>query len=686
VGFDVKIRDDRGNTYPLDPILGDNLLVPLPLGVDIKLLPVGFTWITSATIGMPAQAPIQSLIVNIQKTSPGRYYNWPFPISLDPQSAKWPSIDLDVVRKNDLTGKKFKLSRDITVWLGQPILEESEKVLEEKTQRIRQRVPVFIQNEDYNPRGVPLSYIHYFLYFPSGEIMKLPVDSWSSQVISGVDLKNGIPTKVPPTKTINITHVTEFMDPFKDGPLAVMVEMAGGEYVGGHRFKMLGFLPLQPGRRAEVGGGASGKQEAGTAWTVHNAKMNYGSVIYANGLFVVGGSEGTILTSPDGEKWTIARVRTEGGARDELIGMAYGNGVFVAVDSWGGVLTSTDGKEWSHQQIEDLSAPIGDKVRNSFFRCSPSGITYGNGRFVVVCGLGEIRISSDGKKWEQPDENPWGLARKGLHDVVYANGLFIAVGSDGAIVSSLDGKKWREQTSGARNHLEDVGFGNGVWVAVGSEGTILTSPDGKKWTRQDSGIINNLSGITYGNGLFVAVGSEETILISPDGRSWTKENSGTTKHLHDIVYGNGVFVAVGDGVILTSRLGKVSDTSSREPAAAQKPTMTIKEKLPVKVGDKVVFVVPVAELPSDLQERLKGKAAFVVVDEQGRIPKDKMVIFKALVAWHVARTLLDGPEPGLDVNNAKKWANSFEDRADKLGRILVQQGIADLLTEVPRLI
>jgi hypothetical protein len=681
--FHLNIRDDRGNTYPSGPY---TVVLSVPDirfvvdRMDLALLPVGFTWIASAGVEMPAKAPIHSILVYGGPLKDG--------VSLDPQSAKWPTIDLDVVRENDLTGKKFKLSRDISVWLGQPILEESEKVLEEKTQRIRWRIPVFIQNEDYNPQGVPLSYIHYFLYFPSGEIMFLPVDTWSSEVISGVDLdQRDLPPQVPAAKTIEITHATHFIDPFNEIPAAILVQMSDSKYGVGHRFKMLGFLPLQPGRGAEAGGVASGNREAGTAWRVHNAKMNYHSAIYANGLFVVGGSEGTILTSPDGEEWTIARVRTEGGARDKLIGMAYGNGVFVAVDSWGGVLTSTDGKEWSHQRIEDLSAPIGDKVRDWLFQCSPSGITYGKGVFAVVCGLGQIRISPDGKKWEQPDEKPsWGLLdRKGLRGVAYANGLFIAVGSDGAIVSSLDGKKWREQTSGTRNQLEDVSFGNGVWVAVGSEGTILTSPDGKKWTRQDSGIRNDLSGITYGNGLFVAVGSEGTILISPDGRNWTKQNSGTTKHLHDIAYGNGLFVAVGDGVILTSRLGKVSDTSSREPAAAQKPTTTIKEKLPVKVGDKVVFVVPVAELPSDLQERLKGKASFAVIDEQGKIPKDKMVIFKALVAWHVARNLLDSPESGWDVNNAKNWANSFEDRADKLGRILVQQGIADLLTEAGNL-
>jgi hypothetical protein len=425
VGFDVNIRDDRGNTYPLDPIMG-TLLVPLPLGVDIKLLPVGFTWITSATIGMPAQAPIQSVIVNVRKTSPGRYYDWPFPISLDPRSAKWPTIDLDVVRKNDLTGEKFKLSRDITVWLGQPILEKSEKVLEEKTQRIRWRIPVFIQNEDYNPHAVPLSYIHYFLYFPSGEIMDLPVDPWSSQVISGLDL-------IPPTKTIQITHVTKFTDPFKDGPLVLMVEMAGGEYVGGHRFKMLGFLPLQPGRGAEAGGGLSGKQEAATAWTVHNAKMNYGSVIYANGLFVVGGSEGTILTSPDGEKWT-----KENSATFRYIGgIAYGNNLFVAIGSWGTLITSPDGRKWTEVQSLRL--------------LSPTDVTFGNGRFVVVSGEGSIRTSLDAQKWKSPDYMPLGMTFRSLYGVTYSNGLFVAVGIRGTILTSPDGEKWSEQSSGTEN-------------------------------------------------------------------------------------------------------------------------------------------------------------------------------------------------------------------------------------------
>jgi len=553
-GFDVNIRDDRGNTYPLDPVMG-TLLVPLPLGVDIKLLPVGFTWITSATIGMPAQAPIQSIIVNVNKNAPG-YSNWPFPVLLDPQSAKWPTIDLDVVRENDLTGKKFKLSRDITLWLGQPILEESEKVVEEKTQKIRWRIPVFVHNEDYNPRWVPLEYFRYFLYFGSGEIMPLRINPWVSDRAEDLMI-SGNEWEIPPARTVEGKHITDFMDPPTGEPVAIVVEMSGGS-----NFKMLGFLPLQPGRGAEASGVASGNREAGTAWTVHNAKMNYRSVIYAKGLFVVGGSEGTILTSPDGEEWTKENSAT---FRD-IVGIAYGNNLFVAIGSWGTIITSPDGRQWAGERLGDL--PLPSEILQSLLLLAPNDVTFGNGRFVVVSGEGRIRTSLDAQKWKDPDYMPLGMTFRSLYGVTYSNGLFVAVGINGTILTSPDGEKWDEQSSGTKNSLTDVCFGNGLFVAVGSEGTILTSPDGKTWTRQDSGIRNNLLGITYGNGLFVAVGSEGTILISPDGRSWTKQNSGTTKHLHDVAYGNGLFVAVGDGVILTLRSEKISDKSSSESPTA----------------------------------------------------------------------------------------------------------------------
>jgi hypothetical protein len=460
--------------------------------------------------------------------------------------------------------------------------------------------------------------------------------------------------------------------PFTGKPVAIMVEIKGHS---------LGFLPLQD------------KRESASAWIVTEVGGSYNDITYANGGFVAVGQSGMILTSADGKDWAdrsagLKEALTRNVRKVEDVAckaVAYGSGAFVVLchyDPGSGtrtlILGSPDGNQWSRHWREDHQL---------------NSVAYGNGMFVAVGWYNRILTSPNGKEWrlnEAVIDEYWKVKdHDHFNGVTYGNGLFVAVGGTGYPVvglvrTSVDGKNWTRQTL-SDGYFTDVTYGNGLFVAVGEAGLIVTSTDGRNWSRAISGTRERLTSVSYGDGLFVAGGEWGVILTSSDGKNWNKQTSGTRHNLRGVTYGNGLFVAVGDGVILTSRLGKVSDTSSREPAAAQKPTTTIKERLPVKVGEKVVFVVPVAELPSDLQERLKGKAAFVVVDEQGRILKDKDVIFKALVAHHVARTLLDGPEPGWDVSNAESWAKSFEGRAETLRRILVQQGIADLLTEAGNL-
>jgi Tol biopolymer transport system component len=662
--FLLNIRDDRGNIYPPSPFV-ESLSVPPPGFasplLDLDLLPVGFTWVRSATVGMPAKAPIQSILV--YSTNLGTNLG-PDGVSLDPLSAKWPTIDLEVVRKNDIVGKKFKLSRDITVWFGQPAQQEEGR-------GFRWRIPVFIQNEDYNPRRVPMDYINYFLYFPSGEIIPTPLGvEWISQV----DIGSGIPAMT----TIEVKHVTSFITPFTDEPVAIMVDM--GTYNPREGRRVFGFLPLEGLRRGAAGTTAPREQGSAAAWTLHEfesrAPTSLHDITYGNGLFVAVSSMGVGFISTDGKKWR----QVEFDKRVESI--TYGKGMFVAVGE--AILTSTNGHTWT--TVEQTS-----RWKWQLDVGYLNGVTYGNGLFVGVGSSGTIVTSSDGKNWTKFK------TKADLYDVTYGNGFFVAVGNS-AIVTSVNGKDWTYQPLEKVGRIRGVAYGNGLFVAVGDAGMILTSSDGKNWTqtKQVLGVLGGplndvpqLNDVAYANGLFVAVGNYGTILTSMDGWNWRKQVSGTSGDLKGVTYGNGLFVVVGwstslNPLIMTSSVEKTPATGVREPASGQEAG-TMRERLPVKVGDKVVFVVPVAELPSDLQERLKGKAAIAVVDEQGKIPKDKVVIFKALVAWHVARNLLDSPEPGWDVNNAKKWANSFEDQADKLERILVQQGIADLLTEAGNL-
>jgi hypothetical protein len=168
--FHLNIRDDRGNIYPIDPEVG-RVVVDLSLRlsdigegavpVDLALLPVGFTWIASAVVEMPAKAPIHSISVYGDPLKDG--------VSLHPQSAKWPTIDLDVVRKNDLTGKKLRLSRDLTLWFGPPLGRQ-------QGQTVLYRLPIYVENEDYNAHSLSMSVFKYYLYLETGEVVPLYVD------------------------------------------------------------------------------------------------------------------------------------------------------------------------------------------------------------------------------------------------------------------------------------------------------------------------------------------------------------------------------------------------------------------------------------------------------------------------------------------------------------------------------
>ena len=75
-------------------------------------------------------------------------------------------------------------------------------------------------------------------------------------------------------------------------------------------------------------GGGGSESGVGTTWTLCTSQGNslFG-VTYGNGLFVAVGSDGTILTSPDGVNWTAQA----SGTGSDLNGVTYGNGLFVAV-------------------------------------------------------------------------------------------------------------------------------------------------------------------------------------------------------------------------------------------------------------------------------------------------------------------------------------------------------------------
>lgn len=279
-------------------------------------------------------------------------------------------------------------------------------------------------------------------------------------------------------------------------------------------------------------------------------------ITYGNGKFVATGDcfntnyYDPILTSTDGANW---EEQVSGVKGNSLSAVTFGNDKFVAVGMGGLILTSPDGETWT--------------VRNQ----SKSGenslmtVVYGNGTFVAAGVDGTIWTSPDGESWTK---NPESLSYANICEIIYANGTFVMVGEYGNIWTSTDGNNWTHQSSGTANDLNSVVFGKDIFLAVGRNGTILTSSDGVYWEDHSigstGGIPNtspggahleagdNLNSAAFGSGTFVAVSSNSAVLTSTDGTDWVLRNTSITEKLYGVAYGNYTFCIAGGSVIFQS--------------------------------------------------------------------------------------------------------------------------------------
>jgi hypothetical protein len=300
------------------------------------------------------------------------------------------------------------------------------------------------------------------------------------------------------------------------------------------------------------------------AWSSRNPGISrylFGST-YANGLFIVVGEGGTILTSTDGTTWTSPTPVTS----EDLYDVAYGNGVFVATGGsdeetlHNALVTSQDGVTWTSRTVPAVG-PI-------------FSLTYGGGKFValgytefyedtisVSAPLVSVLVSGDGLSWTKQSA----ITNAYLPDITYAAGTFVAVGDDyssGAAIgrpglfTSQDGVSWTQRVV-PYGRMEAVGYGNGLFVVMGQDGTILTSSNGVAWTNRHSGTTNFFRAVAYGGGTFVAVAaglgsvaifpntSPSLLRSSTNGIDWVAPTTGFSNACPTISYGSGNFVVAG---------------------------------------------------------------------------------------------------------------------------------------------
>jgi hypothetical protein len=162
----------------------------------------------------------------------------------------------------------------------------------------------------------------------------------------------------------------------------------------------------------------------------------YGAGRYVLAGMRIGGNDGAIFHSTDGEHWQEVAVAT--GAPSGLADVVFAGGQFFALSTFRTLLRSTDGIAW---QAVDLATTV-----------MPLDVTFGRDQFLLV-GSGDVQRSNDGLSW-QPSRlgcdmpgacitNPDGDVAQGLHSrAVFAAGTYFidqASSSDGATWQSLPG-------------------------------------------------------------------------------------------------------------------------------------------------------------------------------------------------------------------------------------------------------
>jgi hypothetical protein len=318
----------------------------------------------------------------------------------------------------------------------------------------------------------------------------------------------------------------------------------------------------------------------GAAWTVH--KLGYteanqpSALAWTGSQYVVVGGSGLIQTSPDLVTWTSRS--PVGYTAQTLLKIASSGSKLVAVGH-NTLLTSADGEHWS------LAAPTDFDAQS---------IAWTGARFVTVGKDGKMFLSPDAVQWREQDieGEPW------LEDVAFSGGVTVAVGSgkNGSppeIFFSSDGTTWTQDTlpDGLLGRLCGVAWTGTTFVAVGDDGAILTSADGRSWTKvhgedydpllyavassgkqcvavgvnvdgKPDGLMStdgvhwsgitlgparNLRGVAWCGGRFVVVGELASIFISHDGMNWVRDSTPLNVDFMSAVGSGGKIFVVGDG-------------------------------------------------------------------------------------------------------------------------------------------
>ncbi len=225
---------------------------------------------------------------------------------------------------------------------------------------------------------------------------------------------------------------------------------------------------------------------AAFAWSADGVSWNFvkpqgatgndfdaGPIVHDGARFLsIGARTGFIHASADGHTWTtLGKITLPSGIG--IAGLAYANGHYVVVGSNGYAATSTDGVTWTAAAKVTLPGSTTSAL-------NMSGLVYAAGKFVAVGANAVAATSTDGLTWTSlatPAPTPANVDTSIYLNAiaVSASGEIVAVGNNGLIETSLDGVHWTVRTTGRTETLTSVAVTPTGFMTGGDYDMVLLS-------------------------------------------------------------------------------------------------------------------------------------------------------------------------------------------------------------------
>jgi hypothetical protein len=177
-----------------------------------------------------------------------------------------------------------------------------------------------------------------------------------------------------------------------------------------------------------------------------------------------------------------------------LQGVCEREGLFVVVGDLGTVLTSSNGTKWTRLTLAGQP--------------HLSSVAAAPGAFVATGPAGTIVSSPDAVTWTPRTSG----TTNWIYRVRFAQDHFVAVGQNGTLLTSPDGTAWTPQASGSSAWLTDVTVAGNRRFVCGTQGTVLVSSNLSTWSPVTGISSKSLYGLAARGTQLLAVGVEGVIL------------------------------------------------------------------------------------------------------------------------------------------------------------------------------